>query len=111
MIGMLPVGLMYVFLLRIGCALIADVAAGNVERGIVGQFFFWIGLVATILVAGFVTRLAKKSLKGVETVATKREQFAAAAEPVETETPRILPEDEYNRELGSQCSSSGLDQS
>jgi pyruvate/2-oxoglutarate dehydrogenase complex dihydrolipoamide dehydrogenase (E3) component/uncharacterized membrane protein YdjX (TVP38/TMEM64 family) len=98
MIGMLPAGLMYVYF---GSAArsIADVAAGNVESGIAGQIFFWIGLVATILVAGFVTRLAKKSLKSVETAATTREQFPSATDPAETETVRILPEDEYNREL------------
>jgi hypothetical protein len=100
MIGMLPGGLMYVYF---GSAArsIADVAAGNVESGIAGQIFFWIGLVATILVAGFVTRLAKKSLKGVETAATTGEQFAAEADPAETDPLRILPEDEYNRELVS----------
>ena len=100
MIGMLPAGLMYVYF---GSAArsIADVAAGKVESGIAGQIFFWIGLVATILVAGFVTRLAKKSLKGVETAATTGEQFTAATDPAETEPLRILPEDEYNRELVS----------
>ena len=71
LIGMLPGGLMYVYF---GSATrsIADVAAGNVEKGIAGQIFFWVGLIATILVAGFVTRLAKKSLKVAETAGTAR---------------------------------------
>ncbi|MGO9566206.1 MAG: FAD-containing oxidoreductase [Desulfomonilaceae bacterium] len=100
MIGMLPAGLMYVYF---GSAArsIADVAAGKVESGVAGQVFFWIGLVATILVAGFVTRLAKKSLKVAETAGTVGENIIEETEPAETETVRILPEDRYNRELVS----------
>ncbi|MEW6111417.1 MAG: hypothetical protein AB1664_04745 [Thermodesulfobacteriota bacterium] len=45
---------------------LADVAAGKVEGGWAGQVFFWVGLAATIIVAGFVTRLARKSLKEAE---------------------------------------------
>jgi fructose-1,6-bisphosphatase/inositol monophosphatase family enzyme len=47
---------------------LADVAAGKVEGGVAGQVFFWGGLAATIVVAGFVTRLARKSLKEAEKV-------------------------------------------
>lgn len=65
MIGMLPGGLMYVYFGSAARSL-ADVAAGNVERGLAGQIFFWVGLAATILVAGFVTRLARKSLRAAE---------------------------------------------
>jgi pyruvate/2-oxoglutarate dehydrogenase complex dihydrolipoamide dehydrogenase (E3) component/uncharacterized membrane protein YdjX (TVP38/TMEM64 family) len=99
MVGILPGGLMYVYF---GSAArsIADVAAGNVEKGIAGQVFFWVGLVATILVAGFVTRLAKKSLK-VADMETAAESLAEASEPTETEPVRVIPEDEYNKELVS----------
>jgi len=42
---------------------LADVAAGNVEKGLAGKLFFWIGLAATIAVTVFVTRLARNALK------------------------------------------------
>jgi fructose-1,6-bisphosphatase/inositol monophosphatase family enzyme len=62
---MLPGGLMYVYFGSAARSL-ADVAAGKVEDGWAGQIFFWVGLAATIIVAGFVTRLAKRSLKQAE---------------------------------------------
>ena len=65
LIGMLPGGLMYVYFGSAARSL-ADVAAGKVEDGWAGQIFFWVGLAATIIVAGFVTRLAKRSLKQAE---------------------------------------------
>ncbi len=65
LIGMLPGGLMYVYFGSAARSL-ADVAAGKVEGGRAGQAFFWVGLAATIVVAGFVTRLARKSLKEAE---------------------------------------------
>ncbi len=64
-IGMLPGGLMYVYFGSAARSL-ADVAAGKVDSGWAGQAFFWVGLAATIFVAGFVTRLARKSLKEAE---------------------------------------------
>jgi uncharacterized membrane protein YdjX (TVP38/TMEM64 family) len=72
LIGMLPGGLMYVYLGSAARSL-ADVAAGSVEGGLAGQIFFWAGLAATVLVAGFVTRLARKSLRAAEeaTIAEK----------------------------------------
>jgi uncharacterized membrane protein YdjX (TVP38/TMEM64 family) len=73
LIGMLPGGLMYVYFGSAARSL-ADVAAGTVEGGWAGQIFFWIGLVATIIVAGFVTRLAKKSLKEAENASNIAEQ-------------------------------------
>ncbi|MBI4964289.1 MAG: TVP38/TMEM64 family protein [Desulfomonile tiedjei] len=68
-IGMVPGGLMYVYFGSAARSL-ADVAAGNVEKGLAGQIFFWVGLAATVLVAGFVTRLARRSLKATEQPAT-----------------------------------------
>lgn len=64
-IGMLPGGLMYVYFGSAARSL-ADVAAGQVEGGWAGQVFFWLGLAATIIVAGLVTGLARKSLKEAE---------------------------------------------
>jgi hypothetical protein len=59
---MIPAGLMYVY---VGSAArsLADVAAGNVEPGLASRVFFWFGLAATVAVAVFVTRLARKSLQ------------------------------------------------
>jgi high-affinity Fe2+/Pb2+ permease len=42
---------------------LADVVAGRVETGTAGQVFFWFGIVATIVVAVFVTRIARNALK------------------------------------------------
>jgi uncharacterized membrane protein YdjX (TVP38/TMEM64 family) len=67
LIGMLPGGLMYVYFGSAARSL-ADVAAGKVQGGWAGQAFFWVGLVATLIVAGFVTRLARNSLKEAENV-------------------------------------------
>jgi uncharacterized membrane protein YdjX (TVP38/TMEM64 family) len=64
-IGMLPGGLMYVYLGSAARSL-ADVATGKVEGGWAGQVFFWVGFAATIIVAVFVTRLARKSLREAE---------------------------------------------
>jgi uncharacterized membrane protein YdjX (TVP38/TMEM64 family) len=65
LIGMLPGGLMYVYFGSAARSL-ADVAAGKVEGGWAEQIFFWTGLAATVIVAGFVTRLARKSLQEAE---------------------------------------------
>lgn len=62
LIGMLPGGLMYVYFGSAARSL-ADIASGKVEGGWAAQVFFWVGLGATVVVAGFVTRLARKSLK------------------------------------------------
>jgi uncharacterized membrane protein YdjX (TVP38/TMEM64 family) len=64
-LGILPGGLMYVYFGSAARSL-ADVAAGNVERGRADQVFFWFGLGATILVAALVTRVARKSLREAE---------------------------------------------
>jgi len=65
----LPGGLMYVYLGSAARSL-ADVAAGKVEGGLAGQIFFWVGLAATVLVAGFVTSLARRGLKAAEESST-----------------------------------------
>jgi hypothetical protein len=62
---MLPGGLMYVYFASAARSR-ADVAAGKVEGGWAGQDFFWVGLAATIIVAVFVTRLARRSLREAE---------------------------------------------
>lgn len=60
-IGMIPGTLMYVYF-GAGLRSFADVAAGNVEKGVAGKLFFWFGLTATIGVTIFVTRIARKAL-------------------------------------------------
>jgi uncharacterized membrane protein YdjX (TVP38/TMEM64 family) len=74
LIGMIPAGLMYVYFGSAARSL-ADVAAGNVEQGLAGRVFFWFGLVATVAVALFVTRLARKSLQAAEkSISSSQEQ-------------------------------------
>jgi uncharacterized membrane protein YdjX (TVP38/TMEM64 family) len=61
-VGMLPGTVMYVYF-GAGLRSLADVAAGRVETGAVGQVFFWFGMFATIVVTIFVTRIARNALK------------------------------------------------
>jgi uncharacterized membrane protein YdjX (TVP38/TMEM64 family) len=61
-VGMLPGTVMYVYF-GAGLRSLADVAAGQVEKGTAGKLFFWLGLVATIAVTVFVTRVARNALK------------------------------------------------
>jgi uncharacterized membrane protein YdjX (TVP38/TMEM64 family) len=61
-IGMLPGTIMFVYF-GAGLRSLADVAAGKVETGPAGKIFFWLGMVATIIVATLVTRIARKALK------------------------------------------------
>jgi len=60
-IGMMPGTVMYVYL---GSAVkeLADLASGTVQRSPVQNVLFFVGLVATVVVTVFVTRLARKAL-------------------------------------------------
>ena len=59
---MIPGTLMYVYF-GAGLRSLADVAAGNVGKGMAGRLFFWFGLAVTIAVTVFVTRVARNALK------------------------------------------------
>ncbi len=73
-IGMIPGTLMYVYF-GAGLRSLADVAAGNVGKGMAGRLFFWFGLAATIAVTVFVTRIARNALKqAVESTDTETAQ-------------------------------------
>ena len=78
-IGMMPGTVMYVYF-GAGLRSLADVAAGQVEKGTAGRLFFWLGLVATIVVTVFVTRVARNALRHAvpqttsETTITEQEQ-------------------------------------
>lgn len=61
-LGMLPGGLLYVYL-GAGARSLAEVTAGNVEGGMAGRAFFWFGLLATLGVTMVVTRLARRALQ------------------------------------------------
>ena len=61
-IGMMPGTIMYVYF-GAGLRSLADVAAGNVEKSTAGTIFFWVGLIATIVVTVFVTRIARNALR------------------------------------------------
>jgi uncharacterized membrane protein YdjX (TVP38/TMEM64 family) len=51
-IGMIPGTIMYVYF-GAGLRSLADVAAGQVEKGAAGRIFFWFGLAVTIIVSSF----------------------------------------------------------
>lgn len=78
-IGMMPGTVMYVYF-GAGLRSLADVAAGQVEKGTAGRLFFWLGLVVTIVVTVFVTRVARNALRHAvpqttsETTQTEQEQ-------------------------------------
>lgn len=61
-VGMLPGTVMYVYF-GAGLRSFAELAAGEVEGGSAQRIFFWFGLVATIVVTVFVTRIAQKALQ------------------------------------------------
>jgi uncharacterized membrane protein YdjX (TVP38/TMEM64 family) len=61
-IGMIPGTFMYVYF-GAGLRSLADAATGEVETGLAGKLFFWIGLAVTIVVTVFVTRVARNALK------------------------------------------------
>jgi len=70
---------MYVYF-GAGLRSLAEVAAGQVEKGTAGRLFFWLGLLATIVVTVFVTRVARNALRHAvpqttsETTQTEQEQ-------------------------------------
>lgn len=99
LIGMLPATLMYVYFGSAARSL-TEVAAGNVQGGAAGRIFFWLGLVATVGVALFVTRLARKSLKAAEGRTAAVPTLVSGSAPPPTETYGVVePGDRYNREL------------
>ncbi|HMK34561.1 MAG TPA: FAD-containing oxidoreductase [Desulfomonilaceae bacterium] len=99
LVGMLPGILMYVYFGSAARSL-AEVAAGKVQGGMAGQFFFWVGLVATIAVAFFVTRVARKSLKEAEaSVQAGPKPSQAEPLPAISEKVDVLPHDKLNEEL------------
>lgn len=61
-VGMLPGTVMYVYF-GAGLRSLAELSTGQVETGSAGQAFFVAGLVATIVVTIFVTRVARSALK------------------------------------------------
>jgi len=100
-LGMLPGTLMYVYFGSAARSL-AEVATGNVEGGLAGQVFFWIGLAATIAVALVVTRIARNSLRGAEALA---HQVSVTTDELVTspadEKIKVDPNDRHNMELVS----------
>ena len=63
-IGMIPGTLMYVYF-GAGLRSLADAATGEVETGLAGKMFFWIGLAVTIAVTIFVTHVARNALRQI----------------------------------------------
>lgn len=107
LIGMIPGTLMYVYFGSAARSL-AEVAAGKVEAGSAGQVFFWVGLAATIAVALFVTRIARRSLKAAEKSAAARPRTSQPlTSPLLNDKVEVIPDDEYNRELVSNVHPTG----
>src|SRR5262249_25634982 len=92
-IGMLPGTVMYVYL---GSAVknLADLAAGNVERGVGQYVLFGVGLVATVAVTVVMTRIAQRALSAMVPGVALGQQ--TATERKMTQSIHIVPEDTYN---------------
>ena len=92
LIGMLPGTLMYVYLGSLVTSL-TELAAGRPSGGALQKVFYFGGLVATIAVTLYVTRVARRALAD----ATGEE---ARAEPAPAGPPSLIqPDDAYNRAL------------
>jgi len=101
MVGMIPATFMYVYLGSAARSL-ADAAAGQVEGGLGGKIFFWMGLAATAAVVALVTRIAQKSFKEAEAVAVGEiDRPPERQAPPLTESLEVVPMDEHNRELAA----------
>ncbi len=61
-IGMIPGTVMYVYF-GAGLRSITEAATGQVETGMTGRVFFWVGLAIAIGVAVLITRIARNALK------------------------------------------------
>jgi uncharacterized membrane protein YdjX (TVP38/TMEM64 family) len=77
-IGMLPGTIMYVYLGSL-VKEVADLAAGKVEGGIGQKVLFGVGLVATVVVTVYVTRIARQALD--RAITDKKDEVQATAEP------------------------------
>src|SRR5207249_440641 len=92
LVGMLPGTLMYVYLGSLVTSL-TELAAGRPSGGALQKVFYFGGLVATIAVTLYVTRVARRALAD----ATGEE---AHAEPAPAGPPSLIqPDDAYNRAL------------
>ncbi len=102
--GMLPGTIMYVYLGSLISSL-SGLAAGHTSGGTVQQVFYFAGLVATVLVTIYVTRIARRALAEATTeIPATATPTVAAPRPVRAKTdsaPLVLPDDEHNRALVS----------
>ncbi len=98
-IGMIPGGLMYVYIGSTAGSL-AAVAAGQVEGGMGAQILKIVGLVVTVIVTVYVTGIARRSLKAVEASSQNAEMSSPSPPlPVSDRPMQVLPDDDHNREL------------
>lgn len=73
-IGMMPGTLLYVYLGAVGRVALESAAEGDVERDPLQTGFFIAGLVATVVVTIYVTKIARKALKDAEPEVGKGDQ-------------------------------------
>ena len=85
-VGMLPGTILYAY---IGSAAknLADLAAGRIEGGVGQKVLFFVGLVATIVVTAFVTRLAKQAFNRTIEQSNAREPHRVEVAPDVSCTP------------------------
>jgi pyruvate/2-oxoglutarate dehydrogenase complex dihydrolipoamide dehydrogenase (E3) component/uncharacterized membrane protein YdjX (TVP38/TMEM64 family) len=97
-IGMLPGTVMYVYLGSLITSL-TELAAGRPAGDGVQQGFYFAGLVATVAVTAYVTRVARRALTEATDEARSR---PADGPPRREDVPLVLPDDEHNRALLAQ---------
>ncbi|GIW40771.1 MAG: hypothetical protein KatS3mg076_1348 [Candidatus Binatia bacterium] len=112
LVGMIPGTLMYVYLGSLVTSL-TELAAGRPAGGPLERAFYFGGLVATVVVTVYVTRVARRALAqateleaGRSAVPGSRAERSAregtpAGESAPAATPLVRPDDEHNRKLVS----------
>ncbi len=104
-LGMIPGGLMYVYLGSAAGSLV-QLGQGGAEQTWAQRVLFWVGLAATVAVVAYVTRVARQSLRKAELTAKaerskpRTAEKAGLKEPVPTcEAGLISPFDAHNKRL------------
>ncbi len=100
LIGMLPGTVMYVYLGSLITSL-SELAAGRRSGGVTQQLFYFAGLVVTVGVTVYVTRIARRALAEVTAQPAGTTQKTADETGARPSPVRVLPDDEYNRDLVS----------
>jgi len=100
LVGMLPGTVMYVYLGSLITNL-TELASGRAAGGSAQQVFYFSGLIVTVGVTLYVTRVARRALAEATGNAhpAPLARAALAPAPQDTGRPLVLPDDEHNRKL------------